>query len=405
MPDKNIKSKLDRFGAHLQTGSDPPQLKPAPVRYQTLAKAVGGKLVSDRAGSYCVINTVYASGYSHGRFRMNRKRHKVLPRSAFTAQGEDGEVKVKKMVFIDTETTGLGGAGVVPFLVGCGSVTSRGFEIRQYLLPDYADEAAMLESLVNEFGSDRTIVSYNGAAFDLPLIRDRMIINRAATDIEYDYHIDLLHSARRIFRRRLKDCSLTNVEERLFGFKRADDIPGYLIPSVYFEWLSEENTDLMMDVVEHNRLDILSLYFLVRYVAEVHTTEGGVLDEVDDLYSLSRVFGRRKETNLVRQVFSKIDALDPSGLADDIVLYHAMNFKRLGDYTAAVPMWQALSPNESKEGYWANLELAKYFEHREKDPARALSYARTAQKICPYGGSHQANLTNRLNRLKTKLKG
>ncbi len=405
MSDKNLKSRLRRFDAHLQTGSEAPELRPAPARYRALASAVGGKLQSVQAGSYCVIKTAYPNDYAHGRFRLERFRKIVLPRSAFTAQKEAGEVAFEKMLFVDTETTGLGGAGVVPFLVGCGSLTTRGFELRQYLLPDYSDEAAMLESLVNEFGPDRTLVTYNGAAFDLPLIKDRVIINRIARDIDYDYHIDLLHSARRIFRRRLKDCSLTNVEEQLFGFRRDDDIPGYLIPSVYFEWLSEENTDLMLDVIEHNRLDIVSLYFLVCHIAEIHTTEGDVLDEVDDLHSLSRVYGRRKQTDLVGQMFAKIDSLGKDRLAEDIVLYHAMNFKRSGDYATAVQMWQTLSSLESKEAYWANLELAKYFEHRERDPARALHYTRMAKKICPYGDSHKASLTSRLNRLKIKLKG
>ncbi len=404
MPKKNLSNKLDRFSSLIKNGASKSRLKAPPARYTTLADAVGGQTILRQAGTYCLIKTVYPLSYRHGNFRIGLPKAETLPLSAFTALGESGELDINSMLFIDTETTGLGGAGAVAFLIGCASVTPDGFEIRQYLLPDYSDEAAMLEDILEEFTAEKVLVSYNGATFDLPLIRDRMIINRVASSVEYDHHVDLLHSTRRLFKRRLQDCTLTNIEEKLFDFYRSDDIPGYLIPAVYFDWLSGDNFEMMTQVLEHNRLDIVSLLCLIHHIAQIHGSQGEVLDEVYDLHSLSRLFGRRKETDLVRQVFGKIDSKQGSDLADDIVLYHSMNFKRVGQFDQAVEMWQRLSRANSKESYWANLELAKHYEHREKDIGLALKYARDADRICPYGDSHRNQLAKRLNRLKTRLK-
>jgi len=404
MPDKNLKSKLERFSAHVKAAPSPAKSGTPPARYRRLSSEIGGRIVERPEGLYCVVETRYPKDHAHGTFMFDTAKDGPVQRAAFTAMEEPGQIDTRSMLFIDTETTGLGGAGTVPFLVGCGSLKRGRFEVHQYFLPDYADEAAMLEDLLAEFTPDRVLVTYNGAAFDLPLIRDRMIINRVASDIEFKHHLDLLHTTRRLFKRRLSDCTLTNIEASVFGFQRVDDISGYLIPSIYFEWLSEESLDLMHQVLEHNRLDIVSLYCLVHHAAEVYATRGEVLDEVDDLHSLSRVFGRRKNTTLVKEVFERIDRADITPLAEDIILYHALNFKRLGDTGRAVEMWQSLCASTSRESYWANVELAKYFEHREKNLPLALEHALRADEICPYGRIHRQQLSRRLSRLREKLK-
>ncbi len=405
MPEKKLKNKLDRFGNLITPGKNSSKLASPPERYTRLARAVGGELIVRRSGTYCLVETSYPNPYNHGNFRLDTNFRHAAPLSAFRAMEEKGVLSLADMLFVDTETTGLGGAGAVAFLVGCGSIGKNGFEIRQYLLPDYTDEAGMLEDVIEEFTARGTPVTYNGAAFDMPLLRDRMILNRVASDIDHGHHIDLLHSTRRLFRRRLSDCSLISIEENLFDFFRTDDIPGYLIPSVYFEWLSEENLDLMAGVLEHNRLDIVSLLCLIYRLTEIHESEGEVLEAVDDLHSLSRVYGRRRRTESVSRVFSRIDELGGSTLADDIVLYHAMNFKRTGDIGRAVEMWRSLADSRSKEAYWANLELSKHYEHREKNVRLALRHAKKAESICPYGHGHHARLAARLSRLSSKLRG
>lgn len=215
-----VKHLVAKSPTHAESADVPP-------RYARLALAVGGETVVAPAGCYLEIETVFPFGFEFGSAKLGEPDVGIsVAVSSYSALECDGEAPLADLVFIDTETTGLGGAGAVPFLVGCGSLERDGFAIRQYLLPDYNDEAALLEQVLTELGQHKTLVSYNGAAFDLTLIRDRFIVNRVAREVPCAGHFDLLHSVRRLFKRRVGDCSLTSIERELFGFYRQNDIPG-----------------------------------------------------------------------------------------------------------------------------------------------------------------------------------
>lgn len=403
MSTNNLRQRLDRFQGVILGERSVAETVSAPDRYLRMAEALGGEIVSGAAGSFCLAKTFYAPTYRHGDLTLDETlRVGALPASAFTWQDEPDSIRPESLLMIDTETTGLGGAGAVAFLVGCASVVDDGLQVRQYLIPDYSDEAVMLEVLLTEFGNERTVVSYNGAAFDLPLLRDRMIINRVARRIPFQRHLDLLHPVRRLFRRRLGDCRLVNIERELFGFYRENDVPGYLIPSVYFDWLAQQNPTPLAAVMEHNRLDIVSLWFLAVFLARTFQTEGRLLHSADDLYSLSRIYNRRRDNRRVISLYQRIEALTPGSPADDVLLFHALAFKRAGQFDRAVALWERLSAVSSREGFRANVELAKYYEHRIKDIDRAFNYARRADNITPPGRHQRQLLIKRLQRLKSK---
>ncbi len=375
-----------------------------PERYSRMARELGGELVEHAAGRFVLVKRFFPTDYRHGQVKLDETLNAtILPHSSFTALERDGDIDVRQIVYFDTETTGLGGVGIVPFLIGCGSVVEGGFEVRQYLIPDYSDEAAMLEVLQTEFGPDKSVVTYNGAAFDIPVVRDRLIVNRVGREIVYREHIDLLHSARRLFKRRLKECNLTHVERRLFEFHREDDIPGYLVPSVYFEWLSSEKLDTMAGVLTHNRNDIISLHFLLSHVANAFATEGAALNQTDDLYSLSRVYRRRNKNPQVLNLCKRISDESTGEVSPEMQLFHAAALKRTGEWGEAVAIWKALSEIDSREGYRASVELAVYYEHRERDISSALTYVSRAEKSCPFGPSERERLAVRRARLLSKI--
>lgn len=402
----NLHKKLSRFDNLITTKKKNRPGNNTPEHYTNLAHALGGELISNHAGAYCMVRTFYTSSYRHGRLDLpTAQLERSLARSAFSMKERPGSVKVSSLLFVDTETTGLGGSGAVAFLVGCASVTENGFEVRQYLMPDYADEAAMLEALLEEFTPDKTLVTYNGAAFDLPLLRGRMIVNRVARELAMADHLDLLHAARRLFRRRLRDCSLTNVERELFEFHREDDVPGYLVPSLYFEWLDSRRLDGLIGVLEHNRLDIISLWFLAVMVAEAFESDGSTLEAADDLHSLARVYSRRKHHDKVVDLCRRRDEVSSGVAQPDVILFQAQAFKRAGEKEQAVSLWRSLSGGESREAYWADLELAMYNEHTARDFPQALRLAQAALQICPYSKSHRDRLNHRIKRLMIMIKG
>jgi len=403
MPHKPLTEKLERFSSQIAASSDSKAEFRFPERYRLLADALGGELVPGGAGCYCRIRTLYPAGYSHGLFTINSTEEtKSFPSAAFSTGDPGLDLPASSMVFLDTETTGLGGTGTVAFLIGLGRINGNGFEIIQYLIPDYSDEAAMLQDVYENLNRDSTIVSFNGASFDIPVLLDRMIINRVTRRFEFGYHLDLLHPARRLFKRRLLDCTLINLERQLFSFYRADDIPGYLVPSVYFEWLTSQELSRMNSVLKHNRCDIISLYFLARLLAEAYQSEGEILTYSEDLYSLSRFFERRKETGKIEKVYQRVQH-SPNGLAPEAALHYARNFKRTQNIKQSVEIWESLAGDKTSHSFWACLELAKYYEHEARNVVTALEYSDCAAKCKPINERQLRELKKRVTRLNRKL--
>ncbi len=403
MSRKPLTDKLQRFGLQINSQRPARSHIKFPDRYQLLADTIGGELVAGSAGCYCLIRTHYPIGFSHGAFILEADLvEKSVPAAAFSPFEESFELPLSSMVFVDTETTGLGGSGAVAFLIGAGRVTNHGFEVLQYLIPDYSDEAAMLEDFHQNLSTGSTIVSFNGASFDLPVLQDRMIINRVARKLDYEYHLDLLHSARRLFKRRLQDCTLTNLERQLFSFYRTADIPGYLVPSVYFEWLSAQELSQMKAVLEHNRFDIVSLYFLTNLISEAYLSEGGTLEHPEDLHSLSRFYERRRENTRIEKVYNRVKQFD-NGFSPAAALHFARSFKRAQNIQESVKIWETLVTEKSSESFWACIELAQYYEHQLKDFENALEYAEAASQCGRISDKLLLALNKRVSRLTKKL--
>lgn len=399
---KKIKNKLDRFSGQIAKGRPKPASSGFPERYARLADRLNGQLVTGPAGAFCLVKTFYPFGFQFGSVDLQPPSQNSIPLAAVTVHESETCLDPQRLLFVDTETTGLGGAGTVPFLIGCGSITKGGFEIRQYLLPDYSDETELLEAVSLEIAERNCSVTYNGGPFDLPIIRDRMIINRVARELGFEENLDLLPATRRLYKRRLRDCTLTNIERELFGFYREDDTPGFLIPSIYFDWLSSENANRLPGVLEHNRWDILAMYFLLDRLVQVISSEGALLDELDDVYSLQRLYQRRKSSKQVMKLCQRLTETEEI-VEPDMKLFQAMAFKRSDDWDQAVSIWQNLADVRGRVGYEANIELAKYYEHRQKDPGQALKVTMNAGENVPSGAVRERALAKRLKRLQGKV--
>ena len=398
----NLKDKLNRFNSQL-TGTQSTNTSSSKLssRYHKLADALDGELVTNFAGTYCLVKRLYPFEHQHGN-RILKQKNLCIPFDAFTVTPTVETIPLENLLFFDIETTGLGGSGAVGFLVGFASFTELGFEIRQYMLVDYPDESAMLEDILKEISGTKTIVSYNGTTFDLPFMQERMILNRVAKEFKSEKHIDLLHATRRFYKRRLQNCKLTNIEENIFSFYREEDIPGYLVPSVYFEWLNSEELDMMDDVLEHNRLDILSLYFLLEEITILYNSKGKTINEVDDLHSLSKMFHRKKDYTNSLVVNEQIQQVANGVVSPDILYFQAMQFKKMSQLNQAVPIWNVVSKIDCTESVHCHVELAKYFEHRLKDYQQALEHSYQAHQSDQITNRLQDQLAKRISRLERK---
>jgi len=206
-----------------------------------------------------------AAGALHGRHRLKTIDDCIedLPE----ALGVDAQ----KLLFLDTETTGLcGGSGALAFMVGVARLEHGDFICRQYLLTRFAGEAAMLAALADWCGEGQVLVSYNGKSFDLPLLATRFRMTGSANPFVDFRHIDLVHTVRRAFSRHWENCRLATAEQRLLGVHRRDDLAGAAAPGAWFDWLRRGDQDLLPLVCRHNHLDLLSLALLLPRLAHIY---------------------------------------------------------------------------------------------------------------------------------------
>jgi hypothetical protein len=178
-------------------------------------------------------------------------------------------------LFFDLETTGLsGGAGTVAFLAAFGRLEQGGpgegrLKINQYLLLDYPGEADFLEALLGEFKypAKPLVLTYNGKSFDGPLLRTRCLMNGAAPPVYRQ--ADLLHPARRLWKRMLPSCSQGVIEESVLHLDRSGDIPGAMAPDIWFSFLRSGSSEALLGICGHNVRDILGLAVLFAALARI----------------------------------------------------------------------------------------------------------------------------------------
>jgi uncharacterized protein YprB with RNaseH-like and TPR domain len=282
---------------------------------------------------------------------------------------------IQKAIFLDTETTGLaGGTGTYAFLVGLGFFEGDIFKVKQYFMRDFHEEKALLFSLQRDLKKFDYVVSYNGKRFDMPLLNTRFIVNQNKFDFENFLQLDLLYPVRRVWKRRLGSCSLSNIESCVLNLYRKSDVPGEMVPQIYFDFVRLGQTQLLKKVFDHNVYDIVSMVSLLKALCICFENPEieKILDPID-LYSLGRYHFIAGETEKSIWFFK----LASKGKLDDELKlemgkYYSLAHKRLGNWNDASKIWENLI-NSHPENLFSYEELAKFHEHRTKDYSKALN--------------------------------
>jgi uncharacterized protein YprB with RNaseH-like and TPR domain len=202
------------------------------------------------------------------------------------------------ILFLDTETTGLsGGTGTYVFLIGVAYFTEKELVLRQHMLLDLSAEREFIEGLKKEIEPFRACASYNGKAFDLPIIRTRFVMAIRSELTVDDSHLDLLHPARRLWRDRFGSTTLKQLEESVLDDGRTADIPGWLIPDAYFHYLRKRDPAIIAPVLEHNARDVISLVRITDRVARavMAARTGRAPDHAPAAFAHARGFERTGE--------------------------------------------------------------------------------------------------------------
>ncbi len=165
-------------------------------------------------------------------------------------------------LFMDTETCGFSGS--VVFLVGVmyfdAQAGPRGdLVFEQWLARNYAEEPAIMHTFARRLVSARPLVTFNGKAFDMNMIRERSAFHGLMLDDPEPPHLDLLHESRRVWKGVLPNCRLQTLEKELCGRARTGDIPGAAIPDAYHRFVDTADARQVADILHHNLLDLLTM--------------------------------------------------------------------------------------------------------------------------------------------------
>ena len=358
-----------------------------------------------------VVRTALGEHFEAERLWERHRRHGSVDISDLAELPEDlldrlseGAIPISRPVrwaFLDTETTGLaGGAGTYAFLVGVGSIEPAGFRLRQFFMRDYGEEASLLARLAEYLARFDVLITYNGKSFDQPLLETRFRMARARHPFDRMEHLDLLFGARRLWKLRLESCRLVDLETRILGVEREGDLPGEMIPYCYFEFLRRQEAFRVVPIFHHNALDILSLAcltaivpFAFRSPADAAAVHGA------DLIGLARWLDQAGRQEEALDLFRRAVAM---GLPDDLLFRTlwdmALLHKRLGREDAALAGIAELAAAPNPYRVRALEELAKHYEHRERNYAMALEMTRSALSL-----EDTPAIRRREERLKTRV--
>ena len=366
----DLKAKLDLLGPSLGLSEKNKVKRPLP----DLSAMLTGDTIENEFGQFFLSQNTHPLQKPHGQIDLTDSFD--VSSDSFRWVGKSETLKSidpQSTLFIDTETTGLaGGTGTVPFMIGLGFFEQDGFTVHQYFMRDYHEERAMLEAVHSLLHEAKSFVSYNGKCYDFNLLSSRFTLSRMDDPFGTKPHLDLLFPARRIWKRRLGDCSLSSIESNILQFHREGDVPGWQIPSLYFEFLRSGNPAPLEPIFHHNFWDIVSLAALMTRLGQVYSDPNIHVTEAQDMISLGRAFDALSIFDQAAVCYRSALDLDPSPEEKEETL-HLLGFalKRKGDWDKAIRIWEHLirhfnfhvSPYE---------ELAKYYEHKADDPAQAI---------------------------------
>jgi len=376
----------------------------------SIEDALGGQWRDAPAGACFVVERRFDPGAAHGRERIGDLAGR-LDRSAGEAPLVAGGAPARPpFLFFDLETTGLsGGAGTHAFLVGCAWFDQDGaFLIRQYVMPSYADERSMLTTVAGELERAGALVSFNGKSFDAPVLETRYLFHRLAWAGAGRPHVDVLHPARLFWGDSPAGCSLGALEQDVLGARRTGDVPGFEIPARYFQFVRTGDARPLAAVLEHNRLDLLSLAGLTARLLHLVATGHAEARDAREALALGRVYARGGFDLRAREALASAAEGAGSGpVRIEALRALALAWRRARRFDAAADCWRQLleergcSPTIARE---ATEALAIHHEHRVRDLAAAKAFAlRTLEADVRPSWTQAAR--HRLARIERKLGG
>jgi uncharacterized protein YprB with RNaseH-like and TPR domain len=401
----SIADKLKSLG--VKTGSTLPTLPK--VDSHTIDSVVAGSFIPTPRGDVFIAEQTYPSDYIYGVSPLVS----TFPLSHISQWANDSQIQelpLSKFAFLDTETSGLsGGTGTYAFLVGVARFIDDNYVLQQFFMRDPAEEPALLEGLAKFLAPCEALVTFNGRAFDAPLLSTRYRLHQIPIPYKDYSHLDLLPLARRLWRDRLESRALKYLEEHVLGLTRSsEEVPGYEVPFLYFDYLRSGDARPLGGVFYHNAMDVVAMAALLAHMNDMLESpfEGKVQHGLD-FVALGKLFEDLGHWEESARLFERglEFGLDESDFGVAVKRLSILQ-KRRGDLDEAVHLWE----ESAKRGHlYAFIELAKHYEHKQRDVKSAMKWAKSALKqvekteMAAYMHKHWVEeIEHRMDRLKRK---
>jgi len=377
--------------------------RPARPAAAPIHEVLGGELVDTGEGPLLVVRREFSLAHRHGRQALGAAFDAPLDLLGTLVRLETRLDDAQRLVFLDAETTGLaGGTGTYAFLVGVAWLENDRVVLAQHFLRDFDDEPALLAALSPILAGASGLVTFNGTGFDLPLLETRFILARRRWPATLP-HLDLLRPSRRVWTSCFADCRLATLEREVIGVVRDDDIPGALIPALYFDFLRSRRAAPLARVLAHNRDDVLALVGLLAWFGTALSDPAALTAQ--ELGGLGRLWEPvDAERSLACYRAALAGGLD-GALAQAVRLRLAWWEKRLARWDAARSLWETAARHIVFDPRpWE--ELAKFHEHRARDFTAARGLVEDALDLARASGAAARVLdgfTHRLARLDRRL--
>ncbi|MEK5483262.1 ribonuclease H-like domain-containing protein [Viridibacillus sp. FSL R5-0888] len=387
-----------------------PFLKPDVPNYAGMWQDAGLEMIENDFGVVFLLEKHYPLEYKHGgiylgelydafeKWQQTRNSHPISLTDA------------NNIIFYDTETTGLKGVGTHIFLNGLLEESEDGFTLKQYVLADPSNEVAFLfESKF--WQGKKTVITYNGKSFDWPQLQTRWTLNKKdLPPLKEHNHLDLFHGSKRIWKNDMARMKLTQVEEEKLGFTRLDDVPGYLAPIIYLDAVKSGQPDALLKVLQHNEWDLLSL--LTLYVQATNLLCEGIAEESATTYTnIGKWYADLREIDRSEELLQQVTHQYSSDESANAYFHLGFQQKKQQNYIEARKSFQQALPYlQGRQQITALIELAKIFEHRDKNYEFALDMTNQALKLVTESSlwskeskiSRLADMQKRKNRLERK---
>jgi uncharacterized protein len=380
-------SRLAALKPARATTARPPDLR-LPDETDPISFLLGGGIARNHYGEHLAIRNWFSTPeFTHpspvALDLLSRTGDQKISRRARAAL-EDPE----KWLFLDTETTGLGGGtGTYAFLVGIAWCDAGGLQVEQLFLRDLHEEYSLLQELSSRLADRPVLVTFNGKCFDWPLLESRFTMTRAIRVPQLAAHLDLLHPARALWKLRLGSVRLVELERHVLdatrlGWHRQDDIASSLIPQYYFDYLRGGTGQPLAGVLRHNQMDLRGLAALYGKINALLDSRDNTFAETDslDLFGLSKFLHRKGERDLAHSACSyALDAGLPAEFRPQATRELALMAKRRGELDRAALLWHELISNPN-ETIFACEQLAMHYERHKRDFARAMEFTQLGLK-------------------------